>query len=270
MEKIKVYNYVHTQLKESFYNIIKEISDIRPRTTFTKEQEEEFLKDAIVIFDYLKSGIDIKPSEILINNGIVPFSCLEKMLVRFSEKLWKDVSETYTYHMYRSDKGKFVKIFEFHNNKKKDHAGTSKILSGRKIKSMKRKILFINSCESTKRDSVTKYQLKKIVDYALKNDIILLYDSTLNNDCKGNECVKSIYEIENARKVAIEFKRFSSVDYDKLNCGYIVIPESLGFPGEDCNSNKSFRIKDLLKEEIKKENISRKSLKNSFLNYACL
>ena len=69
MEKIRVYNSGEARLKESFNDILKEISEIEPQTTFTQEQEEEFLKDAIVIFEYLKSGIDIKSSEILINNG---------------------------------------------------------------------------------------------------------------------------------------------------------------------------------------------------------
>ena len=41
MEKIRAYNAGLTQLKERFYNILKEISEIRPQTTFTKEQEEE-------------------------------------------------------------------------------------------------------------------------------------------------------------------------------------------------------------------------------------
>ena len=77
MENIRVYNSENASLKESFNDILKEISEIEPQTTFTKEQEEEFLKDAIVIFEYLKSGIDIKSSEILINNGEIPFSYLE-------------------------------------------------------------------------------------------------------------------------------------------------------------------------------------------------
>ena len=103
----------------------------------------------------------------------------------------------------------------------------------------------------------------------MKNDIILLYDATSSKERKDTEKVQSIYEIDNARKVAIEFKRFSSVDNDKITCGYLVVPECLKFPGSFNGSDFS-KIKDLLKEEMKKEKVSRKSLKNSLLNYTYL
>lgn len=266
MEKIKVYNSVQTLLKQDYNNILKEISEIKPQTTFTKEQEEEFLKDAIVIFDYLKSGIDIKSSEIIINNGEIPFSCLEKLLIKFSEKPCKKERETYTLNVYMSDKGKPVKIYEFLNNEKKEHVENIEICLESKAMYLKNNLLFIESCPSTKRDSFTKLQLKEIVDFALKNDLILLYDITSS---KASENVKSIYEVENAKKVAIEFKRFSSVDKDNINCGYLVIPECLKIQ-KDSSKNIYNRIKDLLQEEMPKRKVSRKSLKKLFLNYAWL
>ena len=209
MEKIKVYNSGYSQWRESFYSILKEISEISTQTTFTKEQDEEFLKDAIVIFEYLKSGIDIKSSEILINNGEIPISCLEKTLINFSAKSGLD-------------------------------------------------------------DHNTKSQLKKLIDYALKNGVILLYDATSNKENKDSENIKSIYEIENAKKVAIEFRRFSSFDNDKLACGYLVVPECLRFRREGNKKYNYCKIKDMLQEEMQNGNVSRKSLKRSFLHYVCL
>ena len=269
MGNIRVYNSGDVRLKENFNDILKEISEIKPQTTFTKEQEEEFLKDAIVIFEYLKSGIDIKSSEILINNGEIPFSSLEKIFINFSEKPRKDDSKTIAFNMYLNDEGKLVKIYEFQNNEENDLAGNSNIKLERTFLWMKRKLVFIKSDSLTKKDSITKSQLKKLIEYALKNDVILLYDATSSKESKDTENVKSIYEIDNARKVAIEFKRFSSVDNDKITCGYLVIPECLEFPVRHNGSDFS-KIKDLVKEEMKKENVSRKSLKKSLLNYTCL
>ena len=270
MEKIRVYNSRHTQVKESFYEILKEISEIEPQTTFTKEEEEEFLKDAIVIFEYLKSGIDVKSSEILINNGEIPFSCLEKILIKFSENQRKDDNKALAFNIYINDKGNPVKIYEFQNCDKKELAGNSHKFLGRKPLSMRRNILFVNSASSTERKYITKSQLKKIIDYAFKNDVMILYDATSNKESNGIETIKSIYEIENAKKVAIEFKRLSSVENDKITCGYLVVPDCLRTQRKVCKENIFYKIKDLLQEEIKREKLSRKSLKKSFLNYACL
>lgn len=270
MKKIRVYEFQHNPTNESFCNILNEISEITPQTTFTKEQEEGFLKDAIVIFEYLKSGIDIKSSEILINNGEIPLSFLEKILTKFSEKLRRMDSKIYSFKVYKSKEGNPVKIYELQDNENKEVAGNSDILLDMKHVPMKRKILFIKSCSSKHAGAVTKSELQKMIDYALKNEVIVLYDATSSKDSEIPENVKSIYEIENAKKVAIEFRRFSSVDDDKLNCGYLVIPECLRLPEEGDNRNKSFKIKEILKEEIKKGNVSRKSLKKSFLNYAYL
>ena len=269
MEKIRVYNSRNNQVKENFYEILKEISEITPQTTFTKEQEEEFLKDAIVIFEYLRSGIDIKSSEILINNGEIPFSCLEKILIKFSENPRKDDSKSRTYNIYLNYEGNPVKIYEFQNNEVKDLTGNSDILIERDLVSNKKNLIFISPYSPKKRDTITKLQLKETIDFALKNNLILLYDATSSKENNDLEHVKSIYEIDNARNVAIEFKRFSSADNDKITCGYLVVPECLKFP-VSLNGSDFSKIKDLLKEEMKKGKVSRKLLKKSFLNYACL
>lgn len=265
MEKKKVIDSGDICLKESVLDLLKEISEIKPQTTFTKDQEEEFLKDAVVIFEYLKSGINIQSSEILINNGEIPFSSLEKIFKNFLVKSWKDKIRTYTFQVYKSDEGKTVKIYEFQKNEKKNLAGISNILLESEFVSFKSNMLFINPGSSENRESLTKLQLKKIIDYALKNNIIVFYDATANPKNKDKEKIKSIYEIENAKKIALEFKRFSSIDDNKISCGYIVIPECLMFPGEGSKEYNISTIKKILEEDMKKGRVSEKSLKNLFL-----
>lgn len=260
--------FTHNGLKENFYDILKEISEKKPRTTFTKEQEEDFLKDAIVIFEYLKSGIDINSSEIVINDGEIPFSCIEKTISNFSEKFCKNDRNFYTLFAYRNDDERPVKIYKNLGNENKIITREPEKLQDKIYISVTSKLFFLKSYSSLRIDAITKSELRRMVDYALKNDVILLYDATTNKDSEDPEHVKSIYEIENARKVAIEFRRCSADDNDKINCGYLVIPECLGFHDESHNENKNIRIYDILKEELKKENVSRKSLIKSFLNYA--
>ena len=59
----------------------------------------------------------------------------------------------------------------------------------------------------------TKDGLKKWVDYALKNDAVILFDAAYECFIKSNELPSSIYEIEGAKKCAIEFCSFSKTDF---------------------------------------------------------
>lgn len=119
MKKIKVYNSGDARLKENFYEILNDISEISTPTIFTKEQEEKPLKVGIEKLEHLKSGIDIKSSEILRNNEKIPFSGLEKIHTKFSRIQSKDKNKTSGFHTQRNEEGKPVKIYEFQKTREK-------------------------------------------------------------------------------------------------------------------------------------------------------
>lgn len=56
---------------------------------------------------------------------------------------------------------------------------------------------------------ITKEALKKWVDYALENQSILLYDAAYEAFITDPDMPHSIFEIEGAKKCAIEFRSFS-------------------------------------------------------------
>lgn len=75
---------------------------------------------------------------------------------------------------------------------------------------------------------MTKSVLKSWVDYAIKNNILLLFDATYEAFITDPEIPHSIYEIKGARRVAIEFRSFSkSAGFTGLHCGYTVIPNDI-------------------------------------------
>jgi LL-diaminopimelate aminotransferase len=74
----------------------------------------------------------------------------------------------------------------------------------------------------------TKEELKKWVDYATKNKAIILYDAAYEAFITDNEIPRSIYEIEGAKKVAIEFRSFSkTAGFTGTRCAFTVIPKEL-------------------------------------------
>lgn len=80
-------------------------------------------------------------------------------------------------------------------------------------------------------------QLKKWVDYAIKNDSIILFDSAYEIFITDENLPSSIFEIEGAKKCAIEFCSLSkTAGFTGTRCGYTVIPKELVFEGKSINS----------------------------------
>ncbi len=74
----------------------------------------------------------------------------------------------------------------------------------------------------------TQEQLKKWVDYAKKNKAILLFDSAYEAFIQDDSIPHSIYEIEGARDVAIEFRSFSkTAGFTGVRCAFTVVPDGL-------------------------------------------
>ncbi|WKY49171.1 LL-diaminopimelate aminotransferase [Eubacteriaceae bacterium ES3] len=79
--------------------------------------------------------------------------------------------------------------------------------------------------------TISKEELKKWVDYAKENQAIILYDAAYEAYITEAEVPHSIYEIEGAKEVAIEFRSFSkNAGFTGTRCSYTVVPkECMGF-----------------------------------------
>ncbi len=75
---------------------------------------------------------------------------------------------------------------------------------------------------------ITRPQLEAWVEYALANDAILLYDAAYAAFIGDPDLPRSVYEIEGARRCAIEFHSFSkSGGFTGVRCGYTVCPRTV-------------------------------------------
>jgi LL-diaminopimelate aminotransferase len=74
----------------------------------------------------------------------------------------------------------------------------------------------------------TKAQLAAWVAYAKQNKAVILFDSAYEAYIRHPDIPHSIYEIEGARDVAIEFRSFSkTAGFTGTRCAYTVVPKSL-------------------------------------------
>lgn len=76
--------------------------------------------------------------------------------------------------------------------------------------------------------TLTTAELKKWVDYALSHDALILFDAAYEAYIREDDIPHSIFEIEGAKRCAIEFRSFSkTAGFTGVRCGYTVIPKEV-------------------------------------------
>ncbi len=75
--------------------------------------------------------------------------------------------------------------------------------------------------------SITRDQLRLWVEYALEQQALILFDAAYEAFIQDEDVPHSIYEIEGAEKVAIEFRSFSkTAGFTGVRCAYTVVPKA--------------------------------------------
>ncbi|MDD5997526.1 MAG: LL-diaminopimelate aminotransferase [Bacteroidales bacterium] len=76
--------------------------------------------------------------------------------------------------------------------------------------------------------TLTKTQLTEWVKYALANDALILFDAAYEAFIQEDDVPHSIYEIDGAKRCAIEFRSFSkTAGFTGTRCGFTVIPKDV-------------------------------------------
>lgn len=89
-------------------------------------------------------------------------------------------------------------------------------------------IIYLCSPNNPTGMAMSKESLKKWVEYAKVHHSIILYDAAYEAFIQDENIPHSIYEIEGAKKVAIEFRSFSkTAGFTGMRCAYTVIPKEL-------------------------------------------
>jgi len=74
--------------------------------------------------------------------------------------------------------------------------------------------------------TITKEQLKVWVDFAKASRALILFDAAYEAFIRDDSLPRSIYEVEGAREVAVEFRSFSkNAGFTGTRCAYTVVPK---------------------------------------------
>ncbi|MDR0751440.1 MAG: LL-diaminopimelate aminotransferase [Christensenellaceae bacterium] len=83
----------------------------------------------------------------------------------------------------------------------------------------------------------TKDQLKQWVDFAIDRNAVILFDAAYEAFISDSDLPRSIYEIPDAKRCAVEFCSLSkTAGFTGTRCGYTIVPEELIVDGESLNN----------------------------------
>ena len=221
-----------------------EMLDEKTFKGYGPEQGYNFLKEKIAKYDYKKRGINIDLDEIFISDGakcdtgniVDIFSKDNKVAI--TDPVYPVYIDTNTMSgragKYNEVEGKYENIIYMPCNAENGFEP--------ELPSQVPDIIYLCFPNNPTGTVLNKAQLKKWVDYAKKNKAIILYDSAYEAFITESDIPHSIYEIEGAKEVAIEFKSYSkTAGFTGIRCGYVIVPKALnGYTkgGEKISINK--------------------------------
>lgn len=206
---------------EAMHKAVEELADKDTFRGYGPEQGYDFLRNAIVDY-YKRNGVDcIEPDEVFVSDGA------------------------------KSDTGNITDLFAQDNvilipDPVYPVYVDTNIMNGRNITyidanaennflpmpdhNFHADVIYICSPNNPTGAAYNREQLKEWVDYALENDAIILYDSAYECFITDETLPRSIFEIEGARKCAIEFCSLSkTAGFTGTRCGYTIVPKDLKF-----------------------------------------
>ena len=185
------------------------------------ERGYDFLRNAIVENDYRARGIDIDADEVFVSDGA------KSDTGNFQELLSADCVVAVTDPVYP------VYV-------------DSNVMAGRRIVKLpcmadnnfvpslpeeRVDVIYLCYPNNPTGTTLTKGQLKKWVDYALQNDVLIFYDAAYEAFIQSEDVPHSIYEIPGAKRCAVEFHSFSkTAGFTGIRCGYTIVPKKLNVP----------------------------------------
>jgi len=213
----------------AFHEGVDEMSKVETFKGYSPEQGYDFLREAIANNEYLSRGADIHPDEIFISDGS---KCdTGNILEIFGNNNIIAVQDP-VYPVYVDTCVMAGRTGNYQENGYYDGLVYLPCTSENgfipEIPKERVDIIFLCYPNNPTGTVASKTELKKWVDYALKNKSVILFDAAYEAYISDPDIPHTIYEIEGAREVAIEFRSFSkTAGFTGTRCAYTIIPKNL-------------------------------------------
>lgn len=228
---------------EALHNAVDEMAAASTFKGYGPEQGYDFLVNTIVENDYKSLGLDIASDEIFVSDGsksdtgnIGDILGIDN-IVAITDPVYPVYIDTNVMAGRAGDlqpDGKWNKLVYLPCTTDNDFVP--------ELPKEKVDIIYLCYPNNPTGTTLTRSQLKVWVDYAQANKALILFDGAYEAFITEDDVPHSIYEIEGAREVAIEFRSFSkTAGFTGTRCAYTVVPKTvMGYTksGETVSLNK--------------------------------
>ena len=215
---------------EAMHKAVDEMSKQETFRGYGPEQGYAFLSERIAEFDFKKNGIDISKDEIFISDGA------KSDTANFQEIFGLDNKVAVTdpvYPVYVDSNAMAGRIGDYLTDDKKWSnlvymPCTMENNFVPELPTQKVDMIYLCFPNNPTGTTLSKEQLKVWVDFAKQNKAIILFDAAYEAYITEKDVPHSIYEIEGAKEVAVEFRSFSkNAAFTGTRCAYTVVPKGL-------------------------------------------
>ncbi len=219
----------------AFKDAVDEMGSADTFMGYGPEQGYGFLAEAIIENDYKKYGIEFDKSEVFISDGAKCDTGNIQEIFGLDNKI-AVTDPVYTVYV-------DTNVMAGRTGKMKDDGMYENLVYLKcntennfipELPDEDVDIIYLCYPNNPTGTTLTKDQLKVFVDYAKENKAIILFDAAYEAFISEDDVPHTIYEIEGAREVAIEFKSFSkTAGFTGTRCAYTVVPKELiGYDSE--------------------------------------
>jgi LL-diaminopimelate aminotransferase len=211
---------------QAFHTAVDEMAQVATFRGYGPDQGYDFLREKIAREDFQTRGADIAPDEIFVSDGAKCDS--SNILDLFAIDITVAIPDP-TFPVYLDTNVMTGRTGGFARGRYEGVVYLECTRANNFILPLpKEKVDLIYLCfpDNPTGGVITKPQLKRWVDYARANRAIILYDAAYETFIRDDSLPHSIFEIEGAREVAIEFRSFSKqAGFTGTRCAYTVVPK---------------------------------------------
>ncbi|MCF8075258.1 MAG: LL-diaminopimelate aminotransferase [Desulfotignum sp.] len=210
----------------AFHKGVDEMADDATFRGYGPEQGYAFLREKIAAHDYQARGADVSADEIFVSDGA---KCDTG---NFQELFAGDIKIAIpdpVYPVYLDTNVMAGRTGEFVDGRYKDIVYLDCIKENQfllQLPATPVDLIYLCFPNNPTGTCATKSDLAQWVDYARKNHALILFDAAYESFVRDASLPRSIYEIDGAREVAVEFRSFSkTAGFTGTRCGFAVVPK---------------------------------------------
>ncbi len=211
----------------AFHKAVDEMASDATFRGYGPEQGYPFLREIIAREDYQTRGADISPEEIFISDGA---KCDTGNIQEiFSTDITVAIPDP-VYPVYLDTNVMAGRTGHFNEGRYEGILYLESTSENGFIPELPKKsvdLIYLCYPNNPTGATITKQQLADWVRYARKNKALILYDAAYEAFIREDSLPRTIYEIEGAREVAIEFRSFSkTAGFTGTRCAFTVVPKT--------------------------------------------